>query len=99
MIKKKFAQDTKETPGIDEAETNQKKLRVLEKQKKQLKNLQDQSDQSLKHVEKNLEETFKKFVCALRLDMISDWVEDKNPKIAQDIDAIADSIENSEWGS
>ena len=85
------------TDDQTDPEQNQKKLRILEKQKKQIKEYEDDANKSLKRIEDNISKTFK-FVCALRLDMVSDLLDKMNQKdLACKIDTIANKIEKTVW--
>lgn len=67
----------------------------LDKQKKDLKKQKKEIDTTLSEIDQRIHRTFQ-FVCALRLDMIADKLDHINPRLAQQIDAIADEIEKAE---
>jgi hypothetical protein len=75
---------------------NEKKLRVLKKQKKQIEDFEDEANKAIKRIEDNFAKTFK-FVCALRLDIIADQLDKINKKLAVKIDSIANEIEKADW--
>jgi hypothetical protein len=89
----------KKLPAIPNTEQdpdqNQRKLRVLEKQRKKIKEHEDDLNKSLKHLEQTIDKSFK-FVCALRLDIIADLLEKTNPEWSREIDTIAGSIEKGD---
>lgn len=37
------------------------------------------------------------FICALRLDMVADKLENIDPRWSKELDAIADAVEHAEW--
>jgi hypothetical protein len=69
--------------------------KVIDKQKKEIDTLESEAEKAIDRINKKLEETFK-FVCALRLDMISDRLEGINPEWSRQLDMISDSIEKGQ---
>jgi galactokinase/mevalonate kinase-like predicted kinase len=85
------------TQDVTDPDKNEKKLHVLDKQKKQMRKYEDETNEALKRIEDSISKTFK-FVCALRLDMVSDLLDRMKKKdLSYKIDAIANEIEKTIW--
>jgi len=79
-----------------------KKLDQLKKDQKQVHDISNDISKTVTQVNKNLEKTFgksAKLICLLRLDMVADKLDNINPRLATQIDIVADALENSDWES
>lgn len=79
--------------GLEELKKQQENIK---KYKKQVEKQKSDIEKDIQDVSKKLEETFK-LACVLRLDMVADIMDHINPKIARQLDNIADEIEKETW--
>lgn len=73
-----------------------KKIKDLKTQKKEVEDIQKSIDKTLSNVDKSINKSFGKsagLICLLRLDMLSDIMEHVYPRIASQIDDVANDLQ------
>ena len=86
--------------ALPDPKAQKKTLVQLKKDQKEVTDISKDIQNKVTQVNKSLEKTFgksAKLICLLRLDMLADKLDHISPRLANQIDNIANALENSDW--